>query len=107
MENLAPPERIFFWQNRIEFWQKKNVGPPLKMPQERLWLPSSKVTLSTSKLRNTIRRYLKKNPHRFLQGKANPLYSQNALMFDAVNVLAKALNNLDSLHTIHPMSLRQ
>jgi len=52
-----------------------------------------------------VRRYLKKNPHRFLQGKANPLYSQNALMFDAVNVLAKALNNLDSLHTIHPMSL--
>lgn len=53
------------------------------------------------------RRYLKKNPQRFLKGKSNPLYSQNALMFDAVNVLAKALNNLDSLHTIHPMSLRQ
>ena len=22
------PERIFFWQNRIEFWQKEIVGPP-------------------------------------------------------------------------------
>ena len=54
-----------------------------------------------------VRRYLKKNPQRFLQGKSNPLYSQNAFMFDAVHVLAKALNNLDSLHTIHPMSLRQ
>ena len=53
------------------------------------------------------RKYLKKNPQRFLKGKSNPLYSQNALMFDAVNVLAKALDNLDSLHTIHPMSLRQ
>ena len=28
LENLAPPERIFFWQNRIEFWQKEMVGPP-------------------------------------------------------------------------------
>ena len=27
---LGPPVRIFFWQNRIEFWQKKIVGPPLK-----------------------------------------------------------------------------
>ena len=54
-----------------------------------------------------VRKYLKKNPQRFLKGKSNPLYSQNALMFDAVNVLAKALDNLDSLHTIHPMSLRQ
>ena len=26
--NLAPPEGIFFWQNRIEFWQKEIVGPP-------------------------------------------------------------------------------
>ena len=30
LENLGPPERIFFWQNRIEFWQKEIVGPPLK-----------------------------------------------------------------------------
>ena len=52
------------------------------------------------------KRYLKKNPQRFLEGKANPLYSQNALMFDSVNVLAKALNNLDSLHDIRPESLR-
>ena len=28
--NLAPPERIFFWQNRIEFWQKEIAGLPLK-----------------------------------------------------------------------------
>ena len=27
-------------------------------------------------------------------------------MFDSVNVLAKALNNLDSLHDIRPESLR-
>ena len=56
---------------------------------------------------DVVRRYLKKNPQRFLQGEANPMFSQNAFMFDAVNVLAKALNNLDSLHTIHPMSLRK
>ena len=37
LEKLAPPERILFWQNRIEFWQKEMVGPPSKMPQERLW----------------------------------------------------------------------
>ena len=36
LEKLAPPERILFWQNRIEFWQKEMVGPPSKMPQERL-----------------------------------------------------------------------
>ena len=30
LEKMAPPERIFFWQNRIEFWQKEIVGPPLK-----------------------------------------------------------------------------
>ena len=35
--NWPPPERILFWQNRIEFWQKEMVGPPSKMPQERLW----------------------------------------------------------------------
>ena len=38
LDNLAPPERIFFWQNRNEFWQKEIAGPPSKMPQERLWL---------------------------------------------------------------------
>ena len=40
LEKLAPPERILFWQNRIEFWQKEMVGPPSKMPQERLWAAS-------------------------------------------------------------------
>ena len=25
LENLAPPERTFFWQNRIEFWQKEII----------------------------------------------------------------------------------
>ena len=49
---------------------------------------------------NIVRKYLKKSPNRFLQGKSNPLYSQNAFMFDAVTVLAKALNNLDSLDDI-------
>ena len=33
MDNLAPHERIFFWQNRIEFWQKEIVGPPKKCPK--------------------------------------------------------------------------
>ena len=28
LENLAPPERISFWQNRIKFWQKEIVAPP-------------------------------------------------------------------------------
>ena len=50
---------------------------------------------------NIVRKYLKKSPNRFLQGKSNPLYSQNAFMFDAVTVLAKALSNLDSLDDIH------
>ena len=36
LENFAPHETISFWQNRIKFWQKEIVGPPLKMPQERL-----------------------------------------------------------------------
>ena len=49
---------------------------------------------------NIVRSYLKKSPQRFLQGKSNPLYSQNAFMFDAVTVLAKALSNLDSLDDI-------
>ena len=53
-----------------------------------------------------VRKYLKKSPHRFLQGKSNPLFSSNALMYDAVHVLAKALNNLDSLQTLHLTPLR-
>ena len=28
LDEFGPPERIFFWQNRIEFWQKEIVGPP-------------------------------------------------------------------------------
>ena len=41
LDKLAPPDRILFWQNRIEFWQKEMVGPPSKMPQERLcFLPA-------------------------------------------------------------------
>jgi len=51
-----------------------------------------------------VRKYLKKFPNR-LQGKAHPLFSFNALMYDSVHVLAKALNNLDSLQTIELMSL--
>ena len=31
------------------------------------------------------------------QGRAHPLYSSNALMYDAVQVHAKALNDLSSL----------
>lgn len=34
-----------------------------------------------------VRTYLKKSKNRFNKGKANPLYSNNALMFDAVQVL--------------------
>ena len=30
LENFAPHETISFWQNRIKFWQKEIVGPPLK-----------------------------------------------------------------------------
>ena len=56
---------------------------------------------------NIVRKYLKKSPNRFLQGKANPLFSQNAFMFDAVTVLAKALNNLDSLDNIHIQPLQE
>ena len=33
LENLAPPERISFWQNRIKFWQKDIVAPPKKCPR--------------------------------------------------------------------------
>ena len=54
-----------------------------------------------------VRRYLKKFPNRRLnlQGRSNPLFSDNALMFDAVKLFAKALNNLDSLQTIQLMPL--
>ena len=36
LQNLAPPDRKIFWQERIEFWQDRVVGPPLKMTQLRL-----------------------------------------------------------------------
>ena len=47
------------------------------------------------------RRYLKKFPKSPSQrGRAHPLYSSNALIYDAVQVLAKALNDLSSLQVI-------
>ena len=36
LQNLAPPDRKIFWQERIKFWQDRVVGPPLKMTQLRL-----------------------------------------------------------------------
>ena len=36
LENLAPPDMKKFWQERIEFWQDRIVGPHLKMAQLRL-----------------------------------------------------------------------
>ena len=35
---LGPPDRKKCWQERIEFWQDRMVGPPLKMTQLRLCL---------------------------------------------------------------------
>ena len=32
-----PPDRKKFWQEGLEFWQDRLVGPPLKMTQVRLW----------------------------------------------------------------------
>eukprot|EP00090_Calanus_glacialis_P018188 TRINITY_DN28216_c0_g1_i1.p1 TRINITY_DN28216_c0_g1~~TRINITY_DN28216_c0_g1_i1.p1 ORF type:complete len:919 (-),score=157.38 TRINITY_DN28216_c0_g1_i1:468-3224(-) len=52
-----------------------------------------------------VRKYLKKYPKRSLQGRNHPLFSENAFMYDSVQVFAKALNNLDSLSTIQPMAL--
>ena len=60
------------------------------------------------------RRYLKKYPSRWslrvprvqpstvsrAQGRAHPLFSTNALMYDAVQLLARALTDLDSLQVI-------
>ena len=45
---------------------------------------------------HAVQQYLKKFPNAG-DGKANHLYSENALIHDAVRVFAKALNDLDSL----------
>ena len=37
LENLAPPDMKKFWQERIEFWQDRMVGPHLKITQLLLW----------------------------------------------------------------------
>ena len=52
-----------------------------------------------------VRKYLKKYPKTSLQGKNHPFFSENAFMYDSIQVFAKALNNLDSLSTIQPMAL--
>ena len=36
LENLVPPDMKKFWQERIEYWQDRMVGPHLKMTQLRL-----------------------------------------------------------------------
>ena len=50
-----PPYRRNFWQERIEFWQDRVVGPPLKMTQLRLcWTPQWEFILyhSSTKTHN-------------------------------------------------------
>ena len=38
-QTWPPPDRKKFWQEGLEFWQDRMVGPPLKMTQLRLcWL---------------------------------------------------------------------
>jgi len=52
-----------------------------------------------------VQQYLKKFPNSG-EGKENYLYSENALVHDAVRVFAKALNDLDSLHDMNLEPMR-
>ena len=53
-----------------------------------------------------VQQYLKKFPNSG-EGKENYLYSENALVHDAVRVFAKALNDLDSLHDMNLQPMRK
>lgn len=53
-----------------------------------------------------VQQYLKKFPNSG-EGKENYLYSENALVHDAVRVFAKALNDLDSLHDMNLEPMRE
>jgi len=53
---------------------------------------------------HVARHYLKKFPSR-LKGREHPLYSSNALIYDAVQVLSKALNDLASMEDMQLQAL--